>query len=173
MVLGRRTKNVEIDGQMICPKCTILQDVENFRLYPTTNNRYGSCKACKHQLANDTVNASIEDFINRSVIVRRSDAKKRKIPFTIDTEYMIQQYRNQQGLCFYTDVEMTWGYGKGRLITALSLDKIIPEKGYIPGNSVFCCDIVNIVKRDFTLEQLETLNPAEWVSRARKFISEK
>jgi hypothetical protein len=67
-------------------------------------------------------------------------------------------------------MEMTWGYGNGRLHSALSLDKIIPEKGYIPGNCVFCCDIVNMVKRDLTLEQLEMLNPQEWVLRARTFL---
>ena len=116
------------------------------------------------------VNRSIEDFINRSVVVRRSDAKKRNIPFEITTDYMIKQYNNQQGKCFYTDVEMTWGYGKGRLSTALSLDKIIPELGYVPGNCVYCIDIVNMFKKNLSLDELEKLDPAEWVKRAKKHI---
>lgn len=153
------------DGEnIICSRCSVSQISTNFR-----HNR-SICLKCRHEENNMYVNRSIEDFINRSVVVRRSDAKKRNIPFEITTDYMIKQYNNQQGKCFYTDVEMTWGYGKGRLSTALSLDKIIPELGYVPGNCVYCIDIVNMFKKNLSLDELEKLDPAEWVKRAKKHI---
>ena len=40
-----------------------------------------------------------------------------------------------------------------------SLDRIVPEKGYVKGNLVFVCNIVNRVKSDSSMEILEkTLN---------------
>ncbi len=153
------------DGEnIICSRCTISQISTNFR-----HNR-SICLKCRHEENNMYASQNIESFINRSVVVARSRAKHKNIPFEIDTEYMIKQYQNQQGKCFYTDEIMTWGYGNGRLYTAMSLDKIIPEIGYIPGNCVYCCDIVNILKRDLTLEQLSKLNPAEWVKRAKAHL---
>lgn len=55
------------------------------------------------------------------------------------------------------------GYGNGLSTSALSLDKIIPQLGYVLGNCVFCCDKVNKLKNDLPLDELEKLDPAEWV----------
>jgi hypothetical protein len=149
---------------LLCCICNRDLTIENFR------KDRAICKNCRHIQDRKVINSSIEKFINRSVSVARSRAKLKNIPFEITTEYMIQQYENQQGKCFYTDEIMTWGYGNGRLHSALSLDKIIPELGYVPGNSVFCCDIVNMIKRDLSLDELEKLNPAEWVKRAKSHL---
>ena len=149
---------------ILCNVCNVDQPLENFRL------DRGTCKKCRHMQDRKVLNSNIEKFIARSVDVARSRAKKKNILFEITTDYMLQQYNNQQGRCFYTDEIMTLGYGNGRLTSALSLDKIIPELGYVLGNCVFCCDKVNKLKNDLPLDELEKLDPAEWVKRAKKHI---
>ena len=51
---------------------------------------------------------------------------------------------------------MTIKSGKSKSL-APSLDRIVPKKGYTPGNLVIVCDIVNRVKSDATLEQMEMI----------------
>lgn len=154
-----------IDGHVVCSKCNISYPLANFR------HQRSICLKCRHRENNDLVNRSIESYINRSVVVARSRAKSQGIIFEITTDDMLKQYESQQGKCFYSDIEMVWGYGKGKSPYSMSLDKIIPENGYVLKNSVFCCNMVNMMKSNFTLEQLEIMDPAEWVKRAKKFIS--
>lgn len=152
---------------ILCNVCNVDQPIENFR------KDRGTCRQCRHMRDREVLNSSIEKFIARSVDVARSRAKQKNIPFEITNEFMLKQYERQDGKCFYTDQIMTWGYGNGKLSSAISIDKIIPEKGYVPGNCVYCCDIVNRIKSDFSLEELKVLNPNEWSIRAEKYIDNK
>ena len=58
--------------------------------------------------------------------------------------------------CFSNKFEMGFKYGKSKNL-APSLDKIIPKKGYIQGNLVIVSDIVNRLKSDATLEDMEKI----------------
>ncbi len=81
-------------------------------------------------------------------IRRRSEAQS--IPFDLDYKYLIDIYEQQKGLCYYSGLKMNIdGKAKdvgGAKADALSVDKIIPEKGYVKGNIVFCLNSINIFK---------------------------
>ena len=52
--------------------------------------------------------------------------------------------------------EMGYKNGKSKNLSP-SLDRIVPKKGYIPGNFVIVSDIVNRLKSDASLEDMEKI----------------
>jgi len=89
----------------------------------------------------------------------RSNAKIRakdegKI-FDISTEY-IKSVFPKDGKCPVLGVKFDLGYKKGKTRKyAPSLDKIIPEKGYVEGNVVIVSMIVNRIKSDANYDDME------------------
>lgn len=91
-------------------------------------------------------------------------AKKRAVakglPFDLDLEYLqsIAMYR-----CPVFLTKLTWGeLGKGAVTqNSPSLDRIVPEKGYVKGNVQFLSNLANSMKQNASQEQL--LLFANWV----------
>jgi hypothetical protein len=77
-------------------------------------------------------------------------AKKQSIPFTITKEDIIIP-----DLCPVFNIRLEWGIGLGKTDNSPSLDRIIPEKGYIKGNIVVISWLANRLKNNATLAQLE------------------
>ena len=54
--------------------------------------------------------------------------------------------------------------GRGSNPNQLSVDRIIPELGYIKGNIVLCTQKVNLVKNNLTLREMSEWTPG-WYGR--------
>lgn len=89
-------------------------------------------------------------------------AKKKNIPFDITIDYLIELFKKQNGKCYYTDNDLTVtsfrGEGHqivkfGKYYYQASLDRLIPEKGYVKGNVVWCGWVVNTCKNLLNEEQ--------------------
>ena len=78
-------------------------------------------------------------------------------------------YRSQNGLCFYTDVPMEIQKGNGKNRHSVSIDKIVPDLGYIRGNVVLCTYRSNAIKRDITLDEMREWMPS-WHRRVIEFL---
>lgn len=59
--------------------------------------------------------------------------------------------------------------GSGKHKNSLSIDKIIPEKGYVLGNIIFLSNKINTCKNDLSLEEIKQWMPS-WYERINKFI---
>lgn len=91
--------------------------------------------------------------------------KRSSVKSDLTFDYLKDLWNKQNGKCYYTNVDLTdikTGHSKrhinGITITAFtdhgpSLDKIVPEKGYVKGNVVFCSRKINTTKLDRTPEQ--------------------
>ena len=65
--------------------------------------------------------------------------------------------------------DFIWGrYAKENRREKPSLDRIIPELGYIKGNVVFISNWANIIKQDATEKELYAV--ADWLHRKRKEV---
>jgi len=74
--------------------------------------------------------------------------------------YLIELWKAQEGKCFYTKENMDLtGYPQGNPF-AFSVDRIVPELGYVKGNIALCCSIVNRIKQDLSIQQLK-----DWVGK--------
>lgn len=66
--------------------------------------------------------------------------------------------------CPILGLELKKGTGRGKILASSpSLDKIIPELGYVPGNVQVISNKANSMKRDATLEEIVLLG--EWAKR--------
>jgi hypothetical protein len=108
--------------------------------------------------------SSVEAWFKYRYSSFKTTARKSGITFTITREELCGMFEEQKGLCFYTDVPMRTDTGLGWNPNALSLDKVVPEKGYIPGNVVLCTRRANTVKSDLTLEEMKLWMPP-WYKR--------
>lgn len=158
-------RRIYTDNGIICSACQEEKSLENYAKNRTI------CRACRVIESNNQDNKSIENFLRRVCHVKRYECKRSGRDFDLTKEFLVDLWYSQNGLCFYTDQSMSWGYGNGYLPSALSIDQVIPSAGYTQNNVVLCQAIVNKIKHNFTYTDLENLNPAEWANRIKKFIS--
>lgn len=80
--------------------------------------------------------------------------KSSNVPSDLTVDYLVDLYYSQQGLCYYSGAHMIIGWIDGKVQpNTLSLDKIIPEKGYVKGNVVWCTYLVNTMKQNSSEEE--------------------
>jgi hypothetical protein len=83
-------------------------------------------------------------------------AHKAGVPHTITkTDIVIPE------MCPVFGIPLYPGIGRGPQHNAPSLDRIVPELGYVPGNVQVISHLANSMKRDASSEQLVQF--AEWV----------
>jgi len=91
-------------------------------------------------------------------------AKKNSLPFDLDVEYLLSIASDN---CPVFKQEFRWGRhnGKSHDFTP-SLDRIIPELGYVKGNVAFISVKANRIKNN--AEEKELYAVADWLHEARK-----
>lgn len=87
----------------------------------------------------------------------RKRAKKNNIPFNLTEDYLKSIYPSDM-ICPVLGFEMSVGKDEnGWMDTSPSLDRIVPEKGYVQGNVVVISMRANAIKRDATPEELRKI----------------
>lgn len=115
-------------------------------------------KAEWHQDKNSK--SSIEDKLKEMAHRAHSRANLKGVPCTItwkDIEYV--------ETCPLLEIPLNWGQTTnegGRNIDTPSLDRIIPELGYVPGNVCVISTLANMMKSSATSEQLRTFYKNIW-----------
>ena len=150
-----------------CTKCGEVKPIDEF--YKQRSNakypyRLSYCKRCKSLQSQLYRVSSPEIYIRENINRTRRRCKKKDVTFEITYDYAYSQYLRQNKLCFYTDKEMLIKALNGLSHESMSLDKIIPELGYVEGNIVWCRNKINTVKNNLSLEEIEEWMPG-WYER--------
>ena len=100
----------------------------------------------------------------------RKRAAKAGVEFNIDHKYLCAIAPNY---CPIFKVPLVWGHGgkevPGRVVDySPSLDRIIPEKGYVKGNVAWISMKANSIKQDVTETELYAV--ADWLHDKRKEV---
>lgn len=91
-------------------------------------------------------------------------AKEKNIPFDLDLEYL-ESITTEECPIFKTPFD--WGRdNKGQGNERPSLDRIVPELGYVKGNVAFISMWANSIKQDATEKELYAV--ADWIHEKRK-----
>ena len=166
----------------ICTKCGKEKPLEEFSR--NKQGKYGRrafCKECEHKIQNsperlarrnelrklkrendeyrlarnlkDTeTRHNNEDSIKKALIrAAKARAKKKGIPFDITIEDFILPEK-----CPLLEIPLTVGYGTSQE-NSYSLDKIIPDLGYVKGNVWVISNKANMIKNNASLEELKLL----------------
>ena len=155
-----------------CRKCNEIKLLDEFqfgRKGQKYEYRFSYCNVCRKKQVYLNLNNEIDKFLNDKYHRLVNRCKKLNIVCTITSDEFIAQFHKQEGLCFYSDEKMICEVGSGKHRNSISVDKIIPEKGYITGNFVFAINKINTCKNDLTLEEIQKWMP-NWYQRIRKFL---
>lgn len=101
-------------------------------------------------------------YIQDRLSLYKSRAKTKKYPFDLDSNYLLELWKNQEGLCFYTKQKMNIIHLKYSFWSP-SLDRLNPNAGYVKGNVVWALHGVNCFKQELTLNEfLNFVNTVRW-----------
>ena len=104
-------------------------------------------------------NGNFKVYLTAKFASYKHHAKKKNLPFNLSTKYLIDLFEKQRRLCYYTGkpLVMRSNRGLGEQCINLpdshyqaSLDRLIPERGYVEGNVVWCGWLVNTCKNLLT-----------------------
>lgn len=153
-----------------CRQCNLVQELNQFR--KTNYNSYNPrCKNCLLLEWQNKLNTNKRKFFSVRVKAIKRRCITKNIKFNIDVEYILFLFEKQEGKCFYTNDTMVMKAGIGVHKNHLSIDRLIPDRGYVKGNIVLCLLAANSAKSDLSFEQLEKWFP-DWHQKIQKFLEE-
>jgi len=167
---ARKNSLIIHENQGLCSKCDAWKPLECF-VENRPGHKLAYCNACRKQKSYDWVNSNVDVFLSDRYNRLKRRALVDGISFDLTLTNFIDIYNNQGGRCFYTGHELSVTVGRGKLPNSFSVDKIIPDRGYILGNVVFCMDRINSIKRDMTLDEMKAWTP-DWYLRAERFLND-
>ena len=157
------------DVTVQCSKCgkhVPFLELDVLRPKSDKPQRLSYCRKCRTKQIINNTNSSLEAYFRNRIRTVRNRSKIKGLKNDIDVDYLINLYNLQGGKCFYTDEKLIVPEG-GTLepsSQSLSLDKIVPRKGYVKGNIVLCTKRANTIKGDLTNEEMKIWLP-EWHRR--------
>jgi hypothetical protein len=78
-------------------------------------------------------------------------SKDTGVKSNLTTKYLLDLLDKQGGLCYYTNEKLVWGARVGKTVpNSASLDRLIPDRGYVQGNVVWCSFFANTMKGKLT-----------------------
>lgn len=147
-----------------CCRCGKIKDISEFqRGRRGTSKEYifDYCNQYRRHQIYENLNSDFNKWFKQKYNRWKTEAKRKGDIFTITFSELNDIYLKQNKLCFYSGILMTWGVNKGFTDrNIISIDKVIPEKGYISGNVVLCTNRFNTIKNDLSLEELNKYIPA-------------
>lgn len=150
----------------VCTACKQTKPNKDFHRNASFKDGFAyECKACKSE--RDKANYLNLDY-RLSMLIRnvKRSCDKNNLPFDIDLEYLKSIVTKE---CPVFKIKLGWDVsGKGMTDESPSLDKVIPELGYVKGNVVFISNLANRIKQNVTEKELYAV--ADWLHDKRKEV---
>lgn len=143
----------------ICIKCKKEKTFDCFQKSKVGKNGVGSyCKLCHNLLAKlsqEKSKTTKKGHISKILATRKAFAKKQNIPFELDVDYLLSIAVDK---CPILNIDLSWcEKTKHPIANSPSIDKFVPELGYVKGNVAWISHKANSLKSDGTLEQFKLL----------------
>lgn len=135
-----------------CTKCTMRK----IGLAYGEKRRFNPTKQTQKDYAKNAFNKDPFKFrITRTFAQAKIRAKKYNVPFLITRQDLIDMFPSDN-LCPVLKVPFLWGTKTHKELSP-SLDRMIPELGYVKGNIKFISYKANRIKNDSNVEILKNL----------------
>jgi len=157
----KKWKKIFQDNIHTCSRCKQKLTISNFRVlknrtYPYLNS---ICRACDNLRTNNFKKNKSETIEGKAYILFCNIKRRcydKHLECDIDEKYIIDLYKKQNGLCYYTGVEMQLSSSdKSENRENVSVDRIDSRQGYLKSNVVLCCWVVNNIKQDLSVNELK------------------
>tara|TARA_B110000503_G_C6994375_1_gene348768 strand:- start:137 stop:769 length:633 start_codon:yes stop_codon:yes gene_type:complete len=163
----RTTVSFSDNPARICPSCNKEKHFKEFRklkkdrgwVAQDRSRRYTSCKICERVTASERYRIN---GIHQRYNSIRNNAKKKNIVFKISKEYLAKLFAEAPDKCpiFGTKLGIV-DYSPGNRDntgdfrnSSFSIDRIVPELGYVEGNLIIVSDLANRIKNNATPDQV-------------------
>ena len=143
----RQFHNIKKDRR--CIGCKQILPIEKFlryipKRYPGGTAQVSSrCCLCQNNYNRLYYRANFKNRFRMILGRTKHRAVKNSMACSIEINDIEELFRSQNGLCFYSGIELSLDSGDW----SISIDRIDPEKGYIPGNIALTCWLINNMKR--------------------------
>jgi hypothetical protein len=158
----------------ICTNCQEEKELIHFYQHPSRLKYDTVCKECgrirckewrrknpeKSRLSDklSKLKSKQEDpvkhRIRRLLASMHGRYSKKEIIKDLKPEDLMTLYNQQEGKCYYTDVQMKLSSDTERDLYLMSIDRTDSSKGYTKDNVVLCCWGVNVLKGPHSNEQM-------------------
>jgi len=149
-----------VNSKAKCHNCNLEKSEKDFyytKATPTSVGYFSTrCRTCTQIQRDININNSPLKFFK--IKIKRLK-QRTNIDIKLTEDDLLKQYIIQKGLCFYTSSELVWGTGLGINENTLSIDQVIPGRGYVKGNFVLCTGISNRCKNDADLDFMRLWMP--------------
>ena len=150
------------DGKLKCHICGEWLDPNQFQkhqFYSYRDHRDTRCSCCKAKQNLQARQNYSEDRRLSAILQERwygakLRANTKNIPFNITKEDLKYLWDEQKGLCALSGIPMTYELDNGRIYTNVSVDQILPNKGYTIDNIQLVCMGINQMKSDLDMSTL-------------------
>ena len=124
-----------------CNTCNVMKMGSEF--YKTASNMCAGCESIRSNVYRKTLNGQLREMVTgargRSKMMNGADSEfyleiDLEFDLDLDFDYIKNLYEEQEGMCYYSGIEMTTS-GEYQM----SLERLDESKGYIEGNVVLCC----------------------------------
>lgn len=135
-----------------CVSCGADKPSDEFPEYNRGKHK-NRCTVCANIDFRKRTGATYRSYL--TLLYRQSKSSRRKagIPFTIDIEHLCELWEQQEGKCALSNIHMTHHKdGSGRKDFNASMDRIVPELGYVHGNVQLVCDRVNTMRHTLSMD---------------------
>eukprot|EP00397_Hematodinium_sp_SG-2012_P016208 GEMP01016529.1.p1 GENE.GEMP01016529.1~~GEMP01016529.1.p1 ORF type:complete len:455 (+),score=11.18 GEMP01016529.1:111-1475(+) len=134
---------ITANGELLCSKCDQLKPIDDFYINERTQiGRSGTCKVCQKTRVRNYVN-SFDGFLLSRICSARMSAKQREQKgrkeageFTLTFADVVTMYEQQQGLCFYSGIQMIFRPSSEWMC---SIERLDNSRGYTLGNVALIC----------------------------------
>lgn len=164
------------ENHIKCSKCGETKCLSSFP-YSTNNSGrdgyyFSYCKSCRREYSKQKRIKRNNEFpwIERCSKLKLR-AEKNNLDFNLTPEYLEEIYKRQNGKCFYSEANLEIEFSENdsnlKFDSRLSVDKVVPEKGYTKGNIVLCTQRMNTCKSNVSLEEMKKFMPF-WYEKLEK-----
>jgi hypothetical protein len=145
-----------MDRKAICITCGKIFDSK------AGGETYCCSKECKKIYTTKYVQkkkySSIEDKLKKLIYSVKHRAKKQKLSYDLDVNFIIDLYKKQNGKCIKTNISFITNNclrSEGKGPWAASVDRIDPNKGYTKDNVQLVCLMYNLCKCMWTDDEVK------------------
>tara|TARA_R100000664_G_scaffold24559_1_gene34372 strand:+ start:253 stop:936 length:684 start_codon:yes stop_codon:yes gene_type:complete len=138
------------EERYICSECGISKPAKDFP--HRKRNIFTFCKACKLRKRNLIISKEPREYLKVIIGQLKTPRTAEGFEFTITIDDLVNIWNKQEGRCAISGLFMTHHKdGMGIKELNASIDRLVPEKGYIKTNIQLVCHRINTMRHTLPL----------------------
>lgn len=145
----KRCSNLAADQKLVCDECSGKLKIIQQRYH----DKHKKDPKYKSRIKKNTKKWLAKSPWAKLLISCRKRSKELKLNYNLDTAHLKKIYIEANGICPVLKIQ----FDKTNLSTTPSVDRIIPELGYVKGNVRIISHRANMLKSNATIDEMKLI----------------